>query len=48
VLGAQNLLDEEPDLNPWAVDIVGAKFPVTSPMGFNGAFYYGRVSWDVF
>lgn len=48
VLGAQNLLDEEPDLNPFAVDVVGAKFPVTSPMGFNGAFYYVRASWDVF
>ncbi len=48
VVGAQNLLDEEPDLNPWAVDVVGAKFPVTSPMGFNGGFYYARVSWDVF
>ena len=48
VLGAQNLLDEEPDLNPWASSIVGAKFPVTSPMGFNGGFYYARVSWDVF
>jgi iron complex outermembrane recepter protein len=48
VLGAQNLLDEFPDLNPWAVDIVGAKYPVTSPMGFNGGFYYARVNWDVF
>lgn len=36
LLGGQNVLDEEPDLNPWRA-IVGAKFPVTSPMGFNGA-----------
>jgi iron complex outermembrane receptor protein len=46
VVGGQNVLDEEPDINPWA-DIVGAQFPVTSPMGFNGAFYYLRASWDV-
>jgi len=48
VLGAQNLLDEEPDLNPWGPLVVGAKFPVTAPFGFNGAFYYLRASWDVF
>lgn len=47
VLGAQNLLDEEPDLNPWDTEL-GAKFPVTAPMGFNGGFYYLRASWDVF
>lgn len=47
VVGGQNVLDEEPDINPWA-DIVGAQFPVTSPMGFNGAFYYVRATWDVY
>jgi len=47
VVGGQNVLDEEPDINPWA-DIVGAQFPVTSPMGFNGAFYYLRATWDVY
>ncbi|MFQ5547998.1 MAG: TonB-dependent receptor plug domain-containing protein [Woeseia sp.] len=45
-LGGQNVLDEVPDLNPWAT-IVGAQYPVTSPMGFNGAFYYLRASWEV-
>jgi len=45
-LGGQNVTDEEPDINPWA-DIVGAQFPVTSPMGFNGAFYYVRANWAV-
>jgi len=45
-VGGQNVTDEEPDINPWA-DIVGAQFPVTSPMGFNGAFYYVRANWDV-
>ncbi len=48
VLGAQNLLDEEPDLNPWGPIVVGAKFPVTAPYGFNGAFYYLRASWDIY
>ncbi|MFQ6006335.1 MAG: TonB-dependent receptor plug domain-containing protein, partial [Woeseia sp.] len=47
VLGSQNVFDEEPDLNPWGPSIVGAKFPVTAPMGFNGAFYYLRATWDV-
>jgi iron complex outermembrane receptor protein len=48
VVGAQNLLDEEPDLNPWGPIVVGAKFPVTAPYGFNGAFYYLRASWDIY
>ncbi len=47
VVGGQNVLDEYPDINPWA-DIVGAQYPVTSPMGFNGAFYYLRATWDVY
>lgn len=47
-LGGQNVLDEDPDPNPFASSIVGAEFPVTSPMGFNGAFFYLRASWDVF
>jgi len=41
VAGAQNLFDEEPDENPWAT-IVGSEFPATSPMGFNGGFWYAR------
>ena len=47
VVGGQNVFDEVPDINPWA-DIVGALYPVTSPMGFNGAFYYLRATWDVY
>jgi iron complex outermembrane recepter protein len=43
-IGAENLLDEYPDANPWA-DILGAKYPVTSPMGFAGGTYYARVSF---
>jgi len=44
-LGAQNVFDEFPDINPWA-DIVGATYPVTSPMGFNGGFWYLRLRYD--
>lgn len=40
-VGAKNLLDEYPDENPYAT-IVGAQYPVTSPMGFNGRFLYLR------
>ncbi|NJN51433.1 MAG: TonB-dependent receptor, partial [Gammaproteobacteria bacterium] len=41
VAGAQNLFDETPDKNPWA-GIVGSEYPATSPMGFNGGFWYAR------
>ncbi len=44
-LGAQNLLDEYPDVNPWA-SIVGAEYPPTSPMGFNGGFWYLRLRYQ--
>ncbi|KFZ39100.1 TonB-dependent receptor [Shewanella mangrovi] len=43
-IGAQNLFDAYPDENPWA-GIAGAKYPVTSPYGFNGGFYYGRLNY---
>ena len=45
MIGAQNLLDEFPDDNPW-VGVVGADYPVTSPMGFNGGYYYIRGVFD--
>ncbi len=41
--GAQNLFDSYPTKNPWDF-ILGAKYPVTAPAGFNGGFYYGKVS----
>lgn len=44
-LGAQNIFDEFPDDNPWA-GIAGAQYPVTSPMGFNGGFWYLRLRYD--
>jgi len=43
-LGANNLLDEYPDDNPYSGGW-GAKYPVTSPFGFNGRFVYGKVSY---
>jgi iron complex outermembrane receptor protein len=38
-VGAQNLFDEFPQNNPWS-GVAGAKYPVTSPYGFNGGFWY--------
>ncbi len=43
-IGAQNLLDNTPDVNPWK-DIVGSLYPATSPMGINGGFYYVRANY---
>ncbi|KAF0186112.1 MAG: iron complex outermembrane recepter protein [Hyphomonadaceae bacterium] len=43
-LGAQNLLDSYPTRNPWDF-ILGAKYPVTAPAGFNGGFYYLKLSF---
>jgi len=44
-VGAENLLDNYPDKNPWDF-IVGAAYPVTSPFGFNGGQYYVRARYD--
>lgn len=43
-IGAQNLFDAVPDKNPWG-GVAGAQYPVHSPYGFNGGFYYARVGW---
>ena len=45
-LGASNIFDEVPDLNPWS-GVVGALYPVTSPMGFNGGFWYLRANYSL-
>jgi iron complex outermembrane receptor protein len=42
--GAQNMFDEYPDDNPYS-GIVGAKYPVTSPFGFNGGFWYLKADY---
>ncbi|MBA3930866.1 MAG: TonB-dependent receptor, partial [Xanthomonas sp.] len=44
-VGAQNLFDETPNDNPWGAAVAGAAYPVHSPYGFNGGFYYARVGW---
>ena len=41
-IGAQNLFDKVPDDNPWGALVAGAQYPVHSPYGFNGGFYYAR------
>jgi len=45
VLGMQNALDETPDENPNAASGVGNKYSQYSPFGFNGGFWYLRLTW---
>lgn len=45
-VGAQNAFDKEPGLNPWGAEVAGAKYPVHSPYGFTGGFYYARVGFN--
>ena len=47
-VGAANLLNNFPDELPTNIgaDVVGAKFPVTSPMGISGGFYYARARYS--
>lgn len=44
IAGAQNIFNTYPEENPWSA-IAGAKYPVTSPFGFNGGFYYLRAQY---
>ena len=48
VVGAQNAFDEVPDENPGAASGVGNRYSQFSPFGFNGAFWYARVRYDLF
>ncbi|MEP1742830.1 MAG: TonB-dependent receptor [Kangiellaceae bacterium] len=43
-LGSNNLFDEYPDENPHQLGW-GAKYPTTSPFGFNGRFVYGKATY---
>ncbi len=43
VVGLDNVFDTYPNENPWS-GIAGAEYPITSPFGFNGAFYYVRLT----
>ncbi len=47
VVGIQNLFDETPDANPGAAAGVGNRYSQFSPFGFNGAFWYLRVNYDL-
>jgi len=45
-VGAQNIFDEYPQENlDYDTEIVGAKYSLTSPMGFNGAYYYAEATY---
>ena len=44
-VGANNLLDTVPENNPWS-GIAGARYPTTAIMGFNGGFYYARMTYN--
>ncbi len=44
-VGANNLFNTYPDENPGASDL-GALYPESTPFGFNGGFFYVRLSYD--
>ncbi|SMN01095.1 TonB-dependent receptor @ Iron siderophore receptor protein [uncultured Candidatus Thioglobus sp.] len=44
-LGVENIFNNFPDENPFVGDS-GSKYPESSPMGNNGAFYYVRASYS--
>ena len=43
-VGAENLTDSYPTKNPYAT-ILGAEYATTAPGGFNGGFYYLKLSY---
>ncbi len=43
--GAQNIFNTYPDENPGAVSGVGNRYGQFGPFGFNGGYYYTRVSY---
>ncbi|NNF52653.1 MAG: TonB-dependent receptor [Gammaproteobacteria bacterium] len=47
IIGVQNLFDETPDENPGAAGGVGNRYSQFSPFGFNGAFWYLRLRYDL-
>ena len=44
-LGAENLLNTYPDVNRFGARTVGNQYGQFSPFGFNGAYYYTRLSY---
>ncbi len=47
IVGVQNVFDETPDENPGAADGVGNRYSQFSPFGFNGAFWYLRLKYEL-
>jgi len=47
ILGLQNALDETPDENPGAAGGIGNRYSQFSPFGFNGAYWYMRLSYSL-
>ena len=46
VFGGQNFTDEKPDEHPFATTTLGNRYSQFAPLGFNGAFFYGRIRYD--
>ena len=44
-VGAQNIFNTYPDENPGAVSGVGNRYGQFGPFGFNGGYYYTRISY---
>ena len=44
-VGVENLLNTYPDVNPYGAQTVGNLYGQFSPFGFNGSFYYTRLSY---
>ena len=44
-LGVENALNTYPEANPFASLTVGNRYGQFSPFGFNGAYYYGRLTY---
>ena len=45
-VGAENLLNTYPDVNMFGANTVGNQYGQFSPFGFNGAYYYTRLSYS--
>ena len=45
-VGAENLLNTYPDVNMYGAQTVGNQYGQFSPFGFNGSFYYTRLSYS--
>ncbi len=45
-LGGQNVLNAFPDMNPDAHRFLGNKYPESTPFGFNGGYYYMRLTYN--